>query len=109
MDGLGRTTKLTDANGNVTYTVYKDANHEVRVYAGWDDATDRPTGPTQVYREDRPGSYTETLTMSATPAVSGDRPTGTESISGVQTLSRQLHQQRRAGRPTATPTSTCRA
>src|SRR5262249_4051875 len=32
VDGLGRTTKLTDPIGNITYTVYNDTNHEVRVY-----------------------------------------------------------------------------
>ena len=88
VDGLARTTKLTDPNGNITYTVYKDTNHEVRVYAGWNTSTNAPTGPTQVYREDRPGSYIETLTMSATPSVTDGKPTGTESIGSVQTLSR---------------------
>src|SRR5262249_21593840 len=49
----------------------------------------RPTGPTYVTREDRPGSYFETLTMSAAPAVDGmGRPTGTEAIGNLQTLSR---------------------
>jgi RHS repeat-associated protein len=91
VDGLGRTTKLTDPNGNVTYAVYNDPNHEVRVYPGWQSATNTTTGPTQDRREDRQFStgYTETLTMSATPAVSGGRPTGGEAVSNVQTLSRR--------------------
>src|SRR5207244_13659614 len=38
-DVLGRATKLTSPTGNITYTVYKDANHEVRVYPGWDTGT----------------------------------------------------------------------
>jgi RHS repeat-associated protein len=90
VDNLGRATKVTDPAGNVTYTVYNDPNHEMRTYPGWNSSTNAPTGPTQVVREDRNYStgYTETLTMSATPAVSGGRPTGTESVSGVQTLSR---------------------
>lgn len=89
VDNLGRTTKLTLPNGNVTYTVFDDANHETRNYRGWDSATQRPTGPTEVYREDRPGSYVETLTMSAAPDVDGSgRPTGTEAIGEIQTLSR---------------------
>ena len=46
MDGLGRTTKVTDPAGHVTYTVYDDADHEVRTYAGWNTATNAPTGPT---------------------------------------------------------------
>jgi hypothetical protein len=91
VDSLGRTTKTTDPNGNITYVVYKDSNYEVRVYPGWDTATSRPTGPTQVSREDRPGSYTESLTMSATPTVDGNgRPTGAEAIGNVETLSRTI-------------------
>src|SRR5262249_26031953 len=54
VDGLGRTTKLTDPASNVTYTVYKDTNYEVRTYPGWDTTTNKPTGPTIVQREDRP-------------------------------------------------------
>src|SRR4051794_2112201 len=30
VDGLGRTIEAIDPNGNVTYTVYDDVNHEVR-------------------------------------------------------------------------------
>jgi YD repeat-containing protein len=89
VDALGRVTKLTNEGGNVSYAVYKDSNHEVRIYDGWNSATNRPTAPTVVYREDRPGSYLEALTMSAAPAVDGNgRPTGTEAISSLQTLAR---------------------
>jgi RHS repeat-associated protein len=88
LDALARTTKLTDPSGNVTYTLYKDSNHEVRVYPGWITATNLPTGPTRMSREDRAHSYVETLTMSATPAVTGGLPTGAEAVSGLQSLSR---------------------
>lgn len=88
VDRLGRTTKATDANENVTYTVYNDPNHEVRVYEGWLTSSNTPTNPTYIVREDLALSYTEVLTMSATPAVSSGRPTGAESVSSVQTLSR---------------------
>jgi hypothetical protein len=89
VDDQGRTTKETDPNGNITYTVYNDTDYEVRVYRGWDSTTHVPTGPTEVYRQDRAGSYSEMLTMSATPDVDGSgRPTGTEAISDVLTLSR---------------------
>jgi RHS repeat-associated protein len=89
VDSQGRTTKVTDPNGNITYTVYNDANHEVRMYPGWDSTNNVPTGPTQVYRVDRAGSYAETLTMSATPHLTSGRPDGTESIGSLQTLSRR--------------------
>jgi RHS repeat-associated protein len=90
VDALGRTTQLTDPAGNVTYTVYDDVNHAVRTYAGWNGGTGAPTGPTRVTRYDMAGGYTETLTMSATPHLTGGVPDGTEAISGVQTLSRVL-------------------
>ncbi len=88
VDGLGRTTEQTDPAGHITYTVYNDPNYEVLVYPGWNSSTNTPTGPTQVSREDRPGSYTETFTMSAAPHLTGGMPDGTEAVSGLQTLSR---------------------
>ncbi len=88
VDSEGRTTKETSPAGNVTYTVYNDTNYEVRVYPGWNSQTNTPTGPMQVTREDQPGSYTETLTMSATPPLTNGVPDGTEAYSGIQTLSR---------------------
>ncbi len=88
VDMQGRTTKMTDPAGNVTYTVYNDPAHEVLGYAGWNSSTHTPTGPTQVYREDRPGSYTETFTMSAAPHLTSGVPDGTEAVSGLQSLSR---------------------
>src|SRR5206468_1393818 len=87
VDGLGRTTSETDPNGNVTYTVYNDANHEVRVYPGFNSGTGLNTGPMQAYREDLSGSYSEVLTMSSTPHLTSGVPDGTETIGSVQTLS----------------------
>ena len=37
-------TQVTDPNGNVSYVVCNDPNHEERVYAGWNAATGMPTG-----------------------------------------------------------------
>lgn len=55
---LGRPTKQTDPNGNVTHTVYSDANHEVRVYCGWTGSglTASTTGPINITREYRPAA-----------------------------------------------------
>ena len=53
VDGLGRPIKLTDPAGNVTYTVYKDHDHEVRTYR-WNTGTGTPTGAVEVTREHRP-------------------------------------------------------
>lgn len=83
-----RATAVTDPNGNITYTVYNDPDHEVRVYPGFVSGTGLTTGPTQVYRDDHSAGYTETLTMSATPHLTGGVPDGTEAIGSVQTLSR---------------------
>ena len=89
VDDQGRPTKVTHPNGRIDYTVYKDALHEARSYYAWDTGTNAPTGPTVVTREDRAGNYTETLTMSATPALNSGRPTGGESIGSLQSLSRE--------------------
>jgi RHS repeat-associated protein len=88
VDGLGRTTKLTDSAGNVTYTVYNDTSYEAFTYASWNSSTHLPTGPTEVVRQDRTNSYTETLTMTATPHLTNNLPDGTEAISSVVTLAR---------------------
>jgi hypothetical protein len=90
VDALGRPIKVTDPNGNVTYTVYNDVNHEVRVYPGWTGTM--TTGPTQVYRQDRSHdpSYTETFTMSATPHVTNGQPDGAEAYAFLQSLSRTI-------------------
>ncbi len=90
VDHLGRTTRLKQPGGNVTYTVYNDPNDEMRTYVGWDATTHQATGPTQVVREDHSGTYRETLTMTATPAFdpTSGRPTGAEPISSLQTLAR---------------------
>jgi RHS repeat-associated protein len=91
VDALGRTTKSVDPLGHITYTVYNDADHEVRVYAGWNTTTNLPTGPITVIRENRVDGYTETLTMSATPSAPSGVPTGTEGISDIQSLSRSYY------------------
>jgi RHS repeat-associated protein len=88
LDSLGRVIRETDPNGNVDITVYDDVARSQRRYTGWNSATGQATGPTVVTRQDASGSYSETLTMSATPASSGGLPTGTEAISTLQSLSR---------------------
>jgi RHS repeat-associated protein len=90
VDDLGRPTKVTDAVGNITYTVFDDDAHEMRVYPGWNTSTNAPTGPTIVRREDRARGYRETLTMSATPNLTSSRPNGTESIANVESLVREV-------------------
>lgn len=92
-DSQGRTTKTTDPNGNITYIVYNDADHEVRTYPGWTGST--TTGPITV-RHDRlvasDGTiYSETLTSSANPSVDlSGKPDGQETIdsSNIVSLSR---------------------
>jgi RHS repeat-associated protein len=96
VDGLGRTTRQADAGGSVTFTVYNDPAHEVRVYRGWNATTGTTTGPVEVAREYRPATpggaatttvYRETLTTSAAPSTmltsAGLVPTGTESITAA--------------------------
>jgi len=91
VDRLGRITKATDPNGNITFTVYDDVNHSTRTYVGWNTATLAPTGPITVSRRDLSGTYTESLTYSAVPTVNAQgRPTGTEPITNMQSLTRSL-------------------
>jgi RHS repeat-associated protein len=106
VDALGRTTKVTDPNGSITYIVYNDRAHEVRTYVGWNPATHTTTGPIQITREYWPEAaaaageqtfYTETLTSSATPtydSVTG-APTGLETIdeTNIRSLTRSLTNQ----------------
>jgi RHS repeat-associated protein len=90
-DRLGRTVKATAPNGNVSYVVYDDVNHSTRTYVGWNTSTLAPTGPIEVSRRDLSGTYTESLTYWATPAVDAQgRPTGTEAITNLQSLTRSL-------------------
>ena len=83
---------MTDADGNVTYYTYDDAAHEVRAYVGWHEVgatgTYTSTGPVEVYREDWSQGYTETLTYAA-PVLAEAVPTGTDPITGLQSLDRQ--------------------
>jgi RHS repeat-associated protein len=88
VDALGRTTKETSPNDNITYYVYLDPQHEERIYAGWNSGTNTATQPTQVIRHDATDSYDETFTMTAAPHVTNGAPDGTEAISGLQTLTR---------------------
>lgn len=88
LDLLGRVTKTTDPAGTVTYLTYDDINKEMRVYTGWDETNSVATGPTLVTRNDWAHRYSEILTMSAEPDVDDGRPTGTESISNIQSLTR---------------------
>ena len=87
VDGLGRTTSMTDPNGNLTYAIYNDANHEVRTYSGWHSVgggMSNTTGPVIIQREFRPTGtsnavvYEESITATILPESSA--PTGSENF-----------------------------
>jgi RHS repeat-associated protein len=93
VDEVGRTVKYTDPNGNVTRTVYKDADHETRTYTGvyLDGSTWKTTGPIAVSRHDRAGNYYESFALAADPDVTGtDTFTGAEAVTAaaIRSLSR---------------------
>lgn len=106
VDTRGRTTKVTDPNGSVTYTVYNDAEDEVRTYPGFhfDGSTYRTTGPITISRMYYPGTptdeedenrvvYSEVLQVQVNPAVNGSGvPTGAETFtsSNIVSLSRSF-------------------
>jgi len=103
VDLIGRPTRSTDPNGNLTYLVYNDATREKRVYPGWNTATNRPTGPTQIRREDWLNSYVDILTTVDPPTMSGGTPnvpTGQEALTtaNLRSLSRSYLDQ--GDRPT---------
>src|SRR4029077_7314116 len=102
VDEFGRPTSVTYPTGRVDYIRYDDVAHEIRHYRGWTGTT--TTGPVEVARADRVGGtvtvngqprtylYNEWLTMTpASIAVDGQgRATGTETVSNIQTLSREF-------------------
>src|SRR5579884_254596 len=88
VDALGRTTKETSPNGNVTYYVYLDSQHEERIYQGWNSSTGTATLPTEVIRDDGSGTYAEDVTMTATPHLTNGAPDGSEAISNLVSLTR---------------------
>ena len=111
VDGLGRTVMVNSPNGNGTWVVYDDVDHETRTYRGWSVTTvggvttASTVGPIEVTREDRLGNYVETFTMAVTPlwknvAPAGQpavyAPSGAEAIGNLQTLSRSFRD--RSGR-----------
>src|SRR5262249_42503669 len=71
-----------------TLSVFKDPEHEVRAYAGWNFGTNKPTAPIAISRFDRPNGYAETLAIADTPTVASGKPTGAEAIQTISTLSR---------------------
>ena len=91
VDGDGRTTKITDPRGMLTFTTFNDINHEIRSYKGSMSGTNFvEVGPTSVSREDRAGSYTESLTFVTAPHLTAGVPDGTETVvsADIRTLAR---------------------
>src|SRR5579884_1873555 len=88
VDALGRTTEETSPGGDITYYVYLDPQHEERIYRGWNSSTGTATLPTEVIREDSSGTYSEDLTMTATPHLTNGAPDGTEAIGNLVSLTR---------------------
>ncbi|MDR3618225.1 MAG: RHS repeat-associated core domain-containing protein [Paludisphaera borealis] len=95
VDGLGRTTRMVDPDGRVTYWVYNDLRHEVRTYRGWNATTGTTTGPIEVTRYDYGNNFDETFTMATAAAKSGGAgtyvPTGAETVANLRSLSRILY------------------
>ena len=87
VDALGRVIEQTDPDGDETYTVYDDEEHEVRVYTGFDPLTGTTTGPIQVSYTDVAQGYTAIFTMAVPPSLDSDNePDGDEDVANVQSL-----------------------
>ena len=78
VDALGRPTKVIDAKGKITYTVYldlvRDNNgaiipdvQEVRTYTAWNPQPHTVVGPVQVVVQYGASGITDTLTMNQQP------------------------------------------
>jgi RHS repeat-associated protein len=100
VDGLGRTTKITDPKGNITYYTYDDVAHESRSYPGWHSYTSgtntlyTTTGPVGISKIYQPVSTGEPLfneMLTATIAgQSSTTPTGHEAITAITSLHRDI-------------------
>ena len=90
-------TEEIDPNGEVTYTVYDDADNEVRVYPDWNTTTDTPGGPTQVTREDLGQRVHRDLDHDGHAHLTNGVPDGTEAISNLQISDPHLHQHGQSG------------
>lgn len=94
VDELGRTTRMRDANLNVTFTAYNDPAHEVRTYRGARTVEGQFAfvGPVESVRVDRGRNYVETATFVGVPETvwkDGElRPTGKGVAEGIQSLTR---------------------
>ena len=85
VDSQGRTIWEKDPDGDITCTVYNDADQEVLTYPGWQDVsgTCQTTGPVQLSRTDLTGTYTETMTYGWTGTGNNALQTTTLTVNGV--------------------------
>ncbi|MGC4033603.1 MAG: RHS repeat-associated core domain-containing protein [Tepidisphaeraceae bacterium] len=103
-DSQGRPTKVTDPNGNTTYTVYDDTTEDdtprrTLTYTGWNATTKQPTGPVYATIDDPATGIKDTITYSWTgsgglPVDSNGVPTGAEDFGSgnyhLQSLVREI-------------------
>ena len=103
-DVYGRPKKIvrpvtgSSSTDRVTYVVYKDAEHEVRTYRGFNSSDGSIKGPIEIQREYRPGAtgvtslYYESLTVAVAPHLTSSVPDGAETFDGgdIQSLRRDV-------------------
>jgi len=77
-DTLGRAVKSTDPMGTITYSAYRDAAHEVRVYPAWDTAASKPRLPVQVTQKDAGGRTVLRYAFDASGITFSSVPDGSE-------------------------------
>jgi len=77
-DSEGRTTKVTDPNGIVTYRVYLP--NQTRVYPAWDASTSKPILPVQVTVTNDSNQTTETYSVDPTNVTFSSIPDGSETL-----------------------------
>jgi len=102
-DFLGRTRKVTNADGLVTWFVYKDG--ETRVYPAWDAAGGDCDLPWRVNKMDEEGRAEESITLDTSGGVNTNgsgEPDGSETLSQGDYVSWTVNEYCSAGRLTGT-------
>ncbi|MHC5112196.1 MAG: RHS repeat-associated core domain-containing protein [Planctomycetota bacterium] len=90
IDWLGRMRKSTDAEGMITYRVYKD--DETRFYPAWDTSTEKTLLPIRITLTDKEGRAEDILTLDNAfdPNVTSNEPNGTTTYANSDLATRTV-------------------
>ena len=97
IDWLGRMRKSVDAEGMITYVVYKD--DDTRVYPAWDTGTELTLLPIQISLTDKDGRVEQSIQLGTSfdPDVTSNEPDGTTSYSNTDMVAWTVNTYNRGG------------